>query len=223
VEHVEAPLSYVEHYYEADLAERDIPESRFYLSWLKNVKGKSILSIGCGPNLYDDCQFFGNIPKELIGVDINRANIEFLKKSKNPNLEEARKFMAENNVKTEALVGDVTKPNKDYINRFDSIYGLGVFCAFRQDKLKETFMLLNSYLKPGGVLVDVDWTECQLSQEERQRKSEYLFYNGDQEISKMGRLMEESNFLITKRQVYDVPNKEAYGWGKIYGYVAKKK
>lgn len=220
--HIEAPLEYVEHYYEADLGERDAPESRFYLSWLKHVKGKSILSIGCGPNLYDDCQFFSEMPTELIGVDINKANIDFLKKSKNPNLQSAREFLKGNGVKCEALVGDVTRPKKDYVGRFDSIYALGVFCAFDPDKLKEVFALLNSYLKPGGVLVDVDWTECQLSEEAQQKKREYLFYNGDQEIAGMGLLMKEANFSILKHQVYDVPDKASYGWGKIYGYLAKK-
>jgi len=220
--HVEAPLEYVEHYYEADLKERDAPESKFYLSWLKCVKGKSILSIGCGPNLYDDCQFFSEMPRELIGVDINKANIDFLKKSTNQNLTSAREFLKKNKVKCKALVGDVTKPNDDYLGRFDSIYALGVFCAFKPDKLKEIFALLNSYLKPGGLLIDADWTECQLSAEEQQKKKEYLFYNGDQEIEGMGKLMKEANFSILKHQVYEVPDKAAYGWGKIYGYLAKK-
>jgi cyclopropane fatty-acyl-phospholipid synthase-like methyltransferase len=222
MEHVEAPLEYVEKYYEADLAEREAKESKFYLSWLKYVKGKSILSIGCGPNLYDDCQFFSEIPDELIGVDINRANIDFLKKSDNRNLESARDFLKKNKVKSQALVDDVTKPNKKYVGRFDSIYALGVFCAFNPDKLKEIFALLSSYLKPGGVLIDVDWTECQLSEEAKQKKREYLFYNGDQEIEGMGLLMQEAKFSIIKHQVYDVPDKASYGWGKIYGYLAKK-
>ena len=220
--HVEAPLEYVEKYYEADLAERDAPESKFYLSWLKYVKGKSVLSIGCGPNLYDDCRFFAEVPRELIGIDINRANIDFLKDSGNANLESARSFIKENGVKAEVLVGDVTKPNKGYTSRFDTIYGLGVFCAFKQGKLKEVFELLNSYLKPGGLLIDVDWTECQLSEEEKQKKKAYLFYNGDQEIAEMGQLMKEANFSILKHEVYNVPNKAAYGWGKIYAYLAKK-
>jgi SAM-dependent methyltransferase len=220
--HVEAPLDYIERYYESDLAERDAPESRFYISWLKYVKGRSVLSIGCGPNLYDDCRFFGDIPKELVGVDINKSTIEFLKSSRNANLEKARRFIRENGVRAEALVSDISKPDKSYINRFDAIYGLGTFCTFRRGKLGEVFALLRSYLKPGGLLVDVDWTECMLSDQEKARKKEYLFYNGDQAIPEMGKLMEAAGFSILRHQVYDVPDKEAYGWGKIYGYLAEK-
>jgi cyclopropane fatty-acyl-phospholipid synthase-like methyltransferase len=222
VKHVEAPIDYVERYYEADLAEWDAPESRFYLSWLQKVKGRSVLSIGCGPNLYDDCRFFGELPSEVIGMDINRANIDFLTGSKNPNLKKARGFIKEKGIKVEALVGDVTKPNNDYMNRFDSIYGLGVFCAFEKAALGRVFSLFNSYLKPGGLLLDVDWTECMLSEKEKEKKKEYLFYNGDQGIREMGELMEKAGFSIVKHEVYDVPDKAAYGWGKIYGYLARK-
>ena len=77
--HAQAPWKFVEEYYIDDLAERDTIETKFYLSWLKYIKGKNVLCLGCGPNLYDDIQFFSNFPSKIVGVDINKNNKKIVK------------------------------------------------------------------------------------------------------------------------------------------------
>jgi len=94
----EAPWSFVEQYYLDDLAEQDTTESRYAQSWLKQVKGELILGLGCGPNFFEDVRFFSEIPREIVGVDLNENNIEFLKQSAHPEMLRRRAFLQEHGV-----------------------------------------------------------------------------------------------------------------------------
>ena len=221
--HAQAPWKFVEEYYIDDLAERDAAETKFYLSWLKHVKGKNVLCLGCGPNLYDDLQFFLNFPSKIIGVDINKNNIEFLKKSQHPEIIKCRELLLKNKVKTELLVWDILKLKREFIGKFDVVYAIGVIGMFKEEQLKNLLKLIHNYLKPKGVFLDVDWTDCQLSQERYNKRRNYKWYSKEgPSIKNMGRLITQKNFKIIRHKVYDVPNKKEYGWGKIYGYLAQK-
>lgn len=221
--HKQAPWSFIEQYYLDDLAERDSHESRFYLSLLESVKGKSVLSLGCGPNLYDDVQFFANIPKEVVGIDLNRNNIEFLKKSRNLNLLQAKQFLKKHHVKSELIVGNILKPRKAFQNRFDAVYAMGVIGMFRERQIKGLLKLIHGYLKPNGIFLDIDWTDCQLSKEKYKEREGYEWYSRQgPTIKRLAELFNEAEFRTIKQCAHHVPDKQAYGWGKIYGIAAKK-
>ena len=63
-------MSFVEKYYVDDLSERDKPETKWYLPFLKNIKGKKILSLGCGPILYEALKAAKELEKDGIGVTV---------------------------------------------------------------------------------------------------------------------------------------------------------
>ncbi len=219
----EAPWGFVEKYYTDDLNERDSPETKFYLSFLRYVKGRDILCLGCGPNLYDDVKFFSNFPNKIVGIDINKNNIEFLKTSQHPELLKIKKLLYKNKVKAELIIGDILKPRKDFVSNFDVVYAIGVVGMFKEEELKKLLKMIYSYLKPRGLFLDVDWTDCQLSEKKYQEREGYQWYsNQGPSIERLGEVIEQANFKIIKKEIYDVSNKKKYLWGKIYGYLARK-
>lgn len=122
----EATFEFVKDYYTSDLRERDSAESKWFLSWLQNINGDSVLSLGCGPNLLDDSLFFMRLPKTLVGVDINQNNIDFIKNANHSELEKCREFLQMRQVKIELHVGDIFDTRPDFVGRFDAVYAMGV-------------------------------------------------------------------------------------------------
>ncbi len=219
----QAPLSFVEKYYLDDLSERNTKETKWYLSFLKNIKGKRVLSLGCGPNLYDDVLFFSEIPEEIVGIDINKNNIEFLKKSKNSELLRCKNFLLNKKVSTKLIVGDILKTREEFVNYFDSIYAMGTIGMLKEKQLKDLLKDIHKYLKPKGIFLDIDWTENQLPKEKYKERKSYNWYDiKGPGISKIGKLMKNTGFKILKHEVYDIENKKEYMWGKMYVYLVQK-
>jgi len=221
--HTEAPLEFIEKYYTDDLAERGDPEGKFALRWAKMIKGRSVLNVGCGPQFYDDVQFFGEIPREYVGIDINENNIRFLKESRHPELEKWKSFLAARGVAVELKNASIKEKQDEWVGRFDAIYAVGVLGMFDKEETRTLFGYLHSYLKKGGVLVDVDWTEPYLSEKKLKERKSYEWYskNGPN-IGEIGKLLERSGFEIAEHDAYAVPDPKKYLWGKIYAYIAVK-
>jgi SAM-dependent methyltransferase len=221
--HNEAPPDFVEKYYTDDLAERDTPETHFALKWAKEIKGASVLSIGCGPQFYDDVQFFGEIPKEYTGIDINKNNIEFLREPTHPEARKWKQFLEEHGTSIGLKNGNIKEKQPGFLNHFDAVYAVGVLGMFSHEETGKIFELLYSYLKPEGILVDVDWTDPYLSEKKLKERESFEWYSKrGPSVQEIGNLFEKSGFLIKKFEEYTVPNPQEYKWGKIYGYVLKK-
>lgn len=220
----QAPWDFVEKYYLEDLKERNTPETKFYLSWMEEIKGKKVLCLGCGPNLYDDLQFFKRYPEEIVGIDINKENINFLKKSRNPELIKQKLKLIKKRVKIKLIKGNILKKRNNFVNKFDTIYATGVVGMFEEKQLRKLLKILYDYLKEGGTFLDVDWTDCQLtSKKYEERKSFEWYSNNGPSIKKIGKIFRENKFKVLKHRIYRVKNKKEYGWGKIYGYLVLKK
>lgn len=220
---IQAPWEFVEKYYTDDLEERESPESKRFLQWLKYVQWGNILNIGCGPNFYDDVQFFKNIPKELIGIDINENNIEFLKQSKHPELSKRRDFLKSHGVKVDDFVWDIKDKRTEFINQFDTIYDMGVLGMFGKDELVNIFQLLSQYLKAGGRIVHIDWIDSRLTKDKLQERESFNRVKKGPTIEVFGEIMEVCGFKILRHEVYTLTDPENYGRGKIYAYIAEKK
>ncbi len=219
----QAPLDFVEKYYTDDLAERNTPESLWALKWLEEVKGESVLSLGCGPNFYDDAQFFTNLPKEFVGIDLNENNIAFLKQSTHPEIIRSKEVLDKNHTNISLIVANIKEKQDTFINHFDTIYANGVLGMFQEDNFVNLLKLIHLYLKPGGVLIDVDWTDVRLTREKLQERESYEWYSTQgPSIQRINELLQKTGFTILKHEVYTVPDPISYNWGKIYGYVAKK-
>ncbi len=220
---VQAPWEFVEKYYIDDLGERDSEESQWYLKWLKEIDGQSVLNFGCGPNFYDDIPMFGQLPKEVIGIDINKNNLEFLKKSNHPEIIRCKNFLKQNDIETELFLQDMRNQKSDFINRFDDVCAIGVLGNFNKEDTKRVIKNVYSYLKPGGKFTMVSWTDCRLPEEKIvERESFEWFVRHDKDIQMIGTLLQDKDFNITKHEVYTVANPDEYFWGKIYAYIAEK-
>ena len=199
------------------------PESKFYISFLKNIRGKKILCFGCGPNLYDDISFYGNIPEEVVGIDINKNNIEFLKKSRNPQLLKYKESSIKKGVNVKLIVGDIFKIKKEFTEKFDCVYNVGVLTNFEKDKLKRLLRIMYSYLKPKGIFLSIDWAEDYLSEKKYKERLSYGWYlRVNYRTEDVVELIKNSGLKIIKHEVYNVPNPKEYLWGKIYGCLSMK-
>lgn len=216
-----APLSFVEQYYRDDVAERDSPESRWALGWLREVKGQRVLSVGCGPVLYDEIPYFGEVPRILVGVDYNPANVEFLKHAQHPSLVEARRFVHTKEVLVETILDDFRSERGDFVGQFDTIYAGAALGMLQAQELLAVLRILRTYLRPRGRLLDVDWTDCRLSVDRYTERHSYGWYSTEgPTIEQIGELMHIAGFHVVRSERYFVPDPESYGWGTIYGYLA---
>ncbi len=164
------------------------------------------------------------MPKELVGVDINENNIEFLKRSDNPELLKCKKKLEDEKVNIELFVDDIRLERKEWKGRFDAVYAMGVAGMFQKEDLQDLLSNIHSYLKPGGIFLDIDWTDCRLPQEKyEERKSLNWYDKNNLSIPAIGALITATGFEIKKHEVHSVPNPEEYGWGKIYAYFAIKR
>jgi cyclopropane fatty-acyl-phospholipid synthase-like methyltransferase len=218
----EAPWSFVEQYYLDDLAEQDTTESRYAQSWLKDVRGVSILSLGCGPNFFEDVQFFSEVPREIVGVDLNENNIEFLKQSAHPEMLRRRAVLKEHGIGVSLIHGDIRKKREGFQGHFDTVYLSGVLGMFQKTELSELLVLVHSYLKPGGRIVDIDWTDCRLSPEKYAERESFDWYSKKgPDVEEIGKMMTVAGFTVLRHDTYTVTNPEDYGWGTIYGYLSE--
>lgn len=219
----EASFKFVEDYYTADLSERNSAESRWFLSWLENIKGDEVLSLGCGPNLLDDALFFHEAPKTLVGIDINQSNIDFINRSKHRELHRCKDFLNSRKTEVVLLVGNILEKREDFVGRFDAIYAMGVIGMFEERELKDLLLIIVSYLKPNGTFLDIDWTECRLSEDSLEERKKLNWYDTrGPSISEVGMLLQESGLSIKRHDVHSVANPREYCWGKIYGYLCHK-
>ena len=80
-------------YYEEYIGDLGRLESQWVRRHICEVSGRRILNVGCGPQLYDDAAEFPVVPAEVVGVDVNETNIEFLKTSEHPHLLKSKMLM----------------------------------------------------------------------------------------------------------------------------------
>jgi SAM-dependent methyltransferase len=220
---MEASEQFVRTYYMDDLAERDSKESQWALQWHLHVRGSSVLDLGCGPQLYDDILSFGDVPREVVGIDVNTANIQFLQKSRQSHLIEARQAVRRLGTKVEIRQGDIREDNPDLRHRFQTVFASGVIGKFTESDARGIILLLTSYLTDSGRIVIVDWTDDRLTEEKFRERFDFDWYsrNGISHTH-LRRLLEEGGFKVVKRGTYSVPDPERYEWGIIRAVVAKK-
>lgn len=218
-----ASREFVEKYYTDDLAEQSSTESQWAQQWLKDVEGEHVLDIGCGPQLYDDAIKFKNLPKELVGVDLNETNIEFLKTSTHPTLVQSQKILAEHGTKVDFLVHDITIAQDEFINHFDAVVASGVLGMFDEKDTARILSLIYQYLKPGGRFVAVSWGDDRLSPEKFEERNRYGWYwRKGPTPEGIANLIKETGFTILKQAIHQVTNPNEYEWGIIYAFVAQK-
>lgn len=218
----EAPIDFVRKYYLDDLADRSSPASLFYLPWLKHIDGGRVLSLGCGPTLFDDAQFFNRTPEFLVGVDVNRSNIEFLKRSRHPELLRCKRILKRKKSSVELIVGDMLEPRPCFKSSFDSVYAVGCLGMHDVATLQKVACIVRDYLVPGGLFLIIDWTDCLLDKKAYDLRVRYRWYSErGPSVESVGAIFERSGFEITDHDLLDIPDKETYRWGKVYAFAMR--
>ena len=172
-----APIEYIQDYYEGSLSKAaDFPrEYGFYQAFLDYVRGKSILNVGCGPLFYEDLVHFGEVPKRYVGIDVNSNAFKYLQESDHPRLAECREYVQSHNISTEFVAESVFEWAANTDERFDSIFGVGVFATFFGEEFDQLMTVLRRVLNDGGVLVNVSWDGWYYTEEQYQEKLKYRF------------------------------------------------
>lgn len=216
----QAPMQYIQKYYQEDVIEESSPESKFYQRYLVDVNGTAILNVGCGPQFYNDLSFFGSKPKEYFGIDINKNTIKFLRESKNPFLLKAKEQARY--VESKVLERDILLYEPKFKAKFDFVIAIAVLGMFKKSDFQRAIENIRTYLKPGGMLLDADWTDANLSREAYCEKVRYRFYTDEgPSIIEQSQILRRSGFKILKYDSYN-PNKKTYKWGKIFIYLTEK-
>ena len=216
-------MEFVEKYYAEDIAERKSAESKWAERWHKEVTGNHVLDIGCGPQFFDDALSFGSLPKEIIGVDLNETNIEFLKTSKHPGHSRAKQTLLDQGVQFEFLVGDIKVEKPEFTARFDAVFASGVLGMFDEPDTRHILSLMYEYLQLGGLFVMVSWGDDRLSPAKFAQRNDYGWYwRKGPHPEAFGQVLEQTGFTILKSDSYVVPNPNEYEWGLIYAFVARK-
>ncbi|MEM1075921.1 MAG: class I SAM-dependent methyltransferase [Pseudomonadota bacterium] len=217
----EAPIDYVETYYETRLKRRrDFPEARrFYEAQLKHVSGDRVINLGCGPQFYDDLRHFATLPRYYSGLDLNQQNLEYLKSSQHKDLEAGRNWARDNDVKVDLVCGDILEESTDFgagFEKVDCAVCIGFLGIFSEEPFKKAVGRIREWLVPGGRLVNLSW--CHNLQEKTvyEGRLKYGFNRpnnpGHHDIIKW---TTESDFILINETVFDVPHKEIYGWKLI--------
>jgi SAM-dependent methyltransferase len=218
-----ASMEFVERYYAEYVADLDRVESQWARQHLREVSGSYVLNVGCGPQLYDDAAEFATTPTELVGIDINESNIEFLKKSTHPRLLQSKKVLNERGTRIELLVHDIRLKRKEFVGRFDSIYASSVVDIFNRKDTAHILELLFQYLEPSGRLVLIWWDDDRLTSTKYNQRVRYGWYqrNG---VGRDGleTLLRKTGFTIIKRDAHAVTDPIEYEWGLIYCLISQK-
>lgn len=219
-----APWPFIAAYYSEDVFEAEEPESKWWKKWLRHVRGRSVLGIGCGPTLIDDALHFSHLPKRLAGMDMNPENLRFLATADIEPLKSNRRFLITKNVQLEFILGDIRVLRDELVGEFDAVYAVGVLGMFEEVDLIRVINNSEAYLRPGGIFAHIEWSDCRLSRASMKLREQYQWYKfRDFEQSIICRTFGQCGWTTLKQELYNSSNPHQYGWGEIHAVVFKRK
>ena len=213
-----APIEYIQDYYEGSLkkAAQFPREYGFYQSFLDYIKGASVLNIGCGPMFYEDLWHFGEIPRRYVGIDINSNTFEYLENSEHPRLKESRDYLKANNISKEFIDESIFDWADQTGDRFDSIFGVGVFATFGGKEFEKLMTLVWKILKPGGTLVNVSWDGDYYTEKQYSEKLKYRFSGTEGPTpDELIDWVQNANFSLLERRILST-DPTTYNWDSIH-------
>jgi SAM-dependent methyltransferase len=213
-----APIEYIRDYYEGSLSKAELfpREYGFYQSFLSYIKGASVLNVGCGPLFYEDLRHFGEVPNHYVGVDVNTNTFEFLEQSQHPRLIEGRTYVESHKIRAEFVAESVLDWAAETNDRFDSVFGVGVFATFYGDEFDRLMSLLWRVLKKGGHLVNVSWDGTHYTKKQYQEKLKYRYSMTDGPTpDELIDWVQKAGFKLLERRILTT-DAETYKWDSIH-------
>ena len=215
--HTDAPMGYVENYYEQDIARWDgFPDVTDLIDrTLELVKGPVVLNAGCGPQFYDYLCKFGQPPKVCLGIDIGPATIDFLKTSKHPRLVSAKNRAMAQGVEVDLVCADIFSTKQTIAQRFDTVVATGFIGTFHDDRLDALIDLFHSALRPGGQLIKMTWHGPHRTPEQTAMKLKYGYDSLKEHEPATLRAQIESRGFKTLSEELFACDPETYRWDVI--------
>lgn len=215
--HTEAPYEYIRNYYShvhrINARYPDVAE--FWLTKLARIRGECVLNIGCGPTLYDYALRFGRAPREYVGLDINKSTFDFLRRSRDPRLLQAKARLRDSGTHTELIAADVFDCEARLAGRFDNILGVGFFATFHGERFQRLLAIMANALRPAGMLLKLTWHGPHRSAEETRKKLAYAYDNPEEPSP--GELVtdiEKAGFSLAEQEILEC-DPASYGWDAI--------
>ena len=219
--HTEAPYDYIRDYYShVHRINAKYPAvAEFWLSKLAHIRGDNVLNVGCGPTLYDYMLRFGRPPREYVGLDINKSTFDFLRKSKDPRLLDAKARVRELGTRSELIGASVFDCEEMLEGRFDCILGVGFFATFHGVQFERLLSIMARALRPGGMLLKLTWHGPHRTTQETRKKLEYA-YDSREEPSpdELAAGIERAGFTLVEQEILEC-DPLTYGWDAIQSCV----
>ena len=223
--HTEAPYEYIRDYYSKVHRKNaeDPAVAEFWLSKLAHIRGECVLNVGCGPTLYDYMLRFGRAPREYVGLDINKSTFEFLRRSRDPRLLNAKTRVRGLGTRTELVGADVFEYADSLEGRFDSILGVGFFATFHGLRFETLLAIMARALRPKGMLLKLTWHGPHRSAEETREKLAYAYDNPEEPTpDELLAAIENAGFSLVEQEILAC-NPESYGWDGIQSCLFTKR
>jgi SAM-dependent methyltransferase len=222
--HTEAPYEYIRNYYShVHRKNAEAPAvAEFWLSKLAHVRGNSVLNIGCGPTLYDYMLRFGRPPREYVGLDINKSTFEFLRRSRDPRLLDAKAKVRNLGTHTELIGADVFECEDRLEERFDCILGVGFFATFNGPRFERLLRIMARALRAEGMLVKLTWHGPHRTAQQTREKLEYAYDNREEPTpDELVTGFESAGFSLVEQEILECDPRSS-GWDAIQSCVFRK-
>lgn len=222
--HIEAPYEYIRDYYSHVHRKNaeDPAVAEFWLAKLANIRGETVLNIGCGPTLYDYMLRFGQPPREYVGLDINKTTFDFLRRSRDPRLLKAKARVRRLGTHTELIAADVFDCGESLEGRFDSILGVGFFATFHGQQFERLLEIMARALRPKGMLLKLTWHGPHRTAEQTREKLEYAYDNSQEPTpDELVAGIEKAGFSLVEQDILQCDPK-SYKWDAIQSCVFTK-
>ena len=222
--HIEAPYEYIRNYYSHVHRKNaeDPAIAEFWLSKLAHVRGDSVLNIGCGPTLYDYMLRFGRPPRDYVGLDINQSTFEFLRRSRDPRLLDAKARARELATHTELIGADVFECEDRLEGRFDCILGVGFFATFQGSRFERLLKIMARALRAEGMLVKLTWHGPHRTTAETRKKLEYAYDSREEPTpDELVAGFESAGFSLVEQEILQC-DPQSSGWDAIQSCVFRK-
>jgi SAM-dependent methyltransferase len=222
--HVEAPYEYIRDYY-AHVHRKNAQDpavAEFWLSKLAHVRADSVLNIGCGPTLYDYMLRFGQPPREYVGLDINKSTFEFLERSQDPRLLDAKARVQALGTQTEFIGADVFDCEQSLEGRFGCILGVGFFATFHGARFDKLMAIMARALRPSGLLLKLTWHGPHRTAEQTRKKLEYAYDNPEEPSpDELVSGIERAGFSLVEQDILAC-DPRIYAWDAIQSCLFRK-
>lgn len=200
----QAPYEYIRDYYRQvhDKIRRNPKVAGFWLDGLRHVKGAAVLNAGCGPMLYDNVRYFGEPPREYVGLDINQSTFEFLENDRDPRLLQGKAAAQAQCDRIELLRADILECADALAGRFDCVLGVGFFATFHGERFEKVMRIAHRSIRGEGRLVKITWHGPRRTAAETRDKLKYRYDNAEEQTpDELVAAIERAGFALLENSV----------------------